>query len=524
MSPNSGKPVADNLSGTDVALDEQINEQLKAIKNPAERRTLAGLLRQLSRLPLEHMRAAVEASAPIAAISLRASVEFLRAAPDVARVLEPAELRAWGELGRRLTLADVDSGARFFVTGAGQFASVPPATRPFVFQVCSRQMILSAATAAETFQAAPELAREIESPDVLRSVYEIAAVVSRRSAKHSADFLKATPVVKKTLQVTNRSNSFSRGLPPADLESIAGSSPPLNEPPMRAAIDLVKAFAEHAGGIAADAWISLPTAIADLDRDDALKLMRRVASFLERGGGAALQVLVAGGDILRTLPESFNEWIDLLWTVASHGNAGLVAFTRASPAVFQTIVSETDRQHAVSLTHRVINLTRQVARIDAESALACLRSSAKALRTVSIDQFESWARAGLITSDTRTRRSYYALETRTSNDALRVGSNGLSLEVVQHWLALYVEALTGRSVEIVSLAAVPIESRIGDGHRIHLPSVVAEFGDEELDFRLYKVLAAHAAGQMEFGTHDRDTEDLRAAYLSSIDSCCSIAR
>ncbi len=37
MSPNSGKPVADNLSGTDVALDEQINEQLKAIKNPAER-------------------------------------------------------------------------------------------------------------------------------------------------------------------------------------------------------------------------------------------------------------------------------------------------------------------------------------------------------------------------------------------------------------------------------------------------------------------------------------------------------
>ena len=495
-------------------LDEQINEQLEAVKNPAERRTLAGLLRQLSKLPLEHTRAAVETSATIATVSLRATVEFLRATPDIARVLEPAELRAWGELGRRLTLADVDSGVRFFVTGAGQFASVPPATRPFVFQVCSRQMILSAATAAETFQAAPELAREIESPDVLRSVYEIAAVVSRRSAKHSADFLKATPVVMKTLQVTNRSNSFSRGLPPADLESIAGSSPPLNEPPMRAAIDLVKAFAEHAGGIAADAWISLPTAIADLDRDDALKLMRRVASFLERGGGAALQVLVAGGDILRTLPESFNEWIDLLWTVASHGNAGLVAFTRASPAVFQTIVSETDRQHAVSLTHRVINLTRQVARIDAESALACLRSSAKALRTVSIDQFESWARAGLITSDPRTRRSYYALETRTSNEALRVGSNGLSLEVIQHWLALYVEALTGRSVEIVALAAVPLESRIGDGHRIHLPSVVAEFGDEELDFRLYKVLAAHAAGQMEFGTHDRDTEDLRAAYAT----------
>ena len=43
-------------------LDDQINEQLEAIKNPVERRTLAGLLRQLSKLPLEHTRAAVETS------------------------------------------------------------------------------------------------------------------------------------------------------------------------------------------------------------------------------------------------------------------------------------------------------------------------------------------------------------------------------------------------------------------------------------------------------------------------------
>jgi hypothetical protein len=32
---------------------------------------------------------------------------------------------------------------------------------------------------------------------------------------------------------------------------------------------------------------------------------------------------------------------------------------------------------------------------------------------------------------------------------------------------------------------------------------VNEFGDEELDFRLYKVLASHAAGQIEFGTYER---------------------
>src|SRR5207237_605116 len=149
-----------------------------------------------------------------------------------------------------------------------------------------------------------------------------------------------------------------------------------------------------------------------------------------------------------------------------------------------------------------------------ESALACLRSSAKALQTVSIDQFESWARAGLVAGDTRARRSYYALETRSSNEALRAGDAGVSLESVQALLRLYVEGLTGRAVEIAPLAAVPLETRIADGRTIHLPSVVAEFGDEELDFRLYKVLAAHAAGQIEFGTYQRDSEDLRAAFAS----------
>ena len=242
--------------------------------------------------------------------------------------------------------------------------------------------------------------------------------------------------------------------------------------------------------------------------------MRRATNFLERGGAAALNVLIAGGEILRTLPECFDVWIDRLWTVAAHGNAGLVAFIRASPASFQTIAAQADHQRATELARRVIALTCEVARIDSETALACFRSSAKALHTVSIEQFESWARAGLIAGDTRARRSYYALETRSSNEALSAGGGGMSLESVQVLLRLYVEGLTGRAVEIAPLAAVPVESRIGDGRTIHLPSVVTEFGDEELDFRLYKVLTAHAAGQIEFGTYARDTEDLRAAYAT----------
>ncbi len=100
---------------------------------------------------------------------------------------------------------------------------------------------------------------------------------------------------------------------------------------------------------------------------------------------------------------------------------------------------------------------------------------------------------------------------------MQTTGGGLALEDVAQTLRFYVEALTGRAVEVAPLAAVPDEQRIGDGRTIHLPSTVAEFGDEALDFRLYKVLAAHAAGQIEFGTRARDTAELRAAYASLAD-------
>jgi len=497
--------------------EEKLNEQVSAVKNPAERRTVAGLLRQISELPLEHARAAIETSAAIAAVSLRASIEFLRAVPSVAQVVDAEELRAWGELGRRLTMNEVESGVGFFIAGTGDFAAVPSGVRPFVLQVCSRQVILAPASAAETFRTAHLLAHEITEPELLRSIYEVAAEIARRSARHSSEFLDVSPAVIARISRMHPP-AYAGGTdtsPRADSEFMAGSSPPLNTAEVTAAaIELARAFASRAGGIAADAWAALPGAVEKLDSESALKLIRRATSFLERGGGSALQVLIAGGEILRLLPECFDDWIDLLWAVASHGNAGLVAFVRSSPGFFQTIVAQTNRANATELARRVMTLTRQVAQVDAESALACLRSSAKALRTVSIDQFESWARSGLVTGDVRARRSYYALETRSSNEALAAGGAGLPLESVQQLLRLYVEGLTGRTVEIAPLAAVPVEARIGDGRTIHLPSVVAEFGVEELDFRLYKVLAAHAAGQIEFGTHARDTDDLRAAFAA----------
>jgi hypothetical protein len=458
----------------------------------AERQSFLKLTRELAGLPLDKSAAALETSAAIAGISLRAGIEFLRATPAAAEVLEAAELRSWGDLGRRLALGDAENAITFFAEGVAHLKDLPANVHPLVFQLCSRQITLSSQIAIETFRNLPALAKTISDPSQLTAVLDVASEISRRSAKHSAEFLRQTPEV---------------------LERLRRIKDPVVT---KLGIELAAEFASRAGGIAADAWTALPAALGSLNSPDALKLLSSTVGFLDRGGGSALQVLITGGDILRTVPEIFDEWLMLLWTVARHGNASLVAFVRSSPRFVRSLAGQPDRARLINLAQRVINLTREIAEADGEAALACFRSSSLALQTVSIRQFEEWARQGLAVhnKDARARRSYFALETRGSYDALRTGSNGLALETVRHLLILYIEGLTGHEVEISPLAAVPLESRIADGRTIHLPSVVAEFADDELDFRLYKVLAAHAAGQIEFGTYEQGTASLQSAYTT----------
>jgi nitric oxide reductase NorD protein len=450
-------------------------------QHSAERQSFLELTRSLTGLPLDQAAAVLETSASIGAISLRAGIEFLRAAPAVAHVLQPAEMRSWGEMGRRLAMTDYESAVTFFAEGIDALRTVSPELRPPIFVLCARQMVLSTAVGRETLHSFPTLAAEINDDELLRAILDVSTEVARRSAKHSAEFLNAGSTVARKLK------SFQ--------------NPELT----KAAVDLAGAFAARAGGIAADAWAVTPDAIAELSATDAIRLLKNANDFLERGGGAALHVLIAGGEILRRAPEIFDEWIALLWVVATHGNASLVAFVRSSPGFIRLLNADPNRAAAIALSLRVLTLTEEIAAVDGEAALACFRSSARALRSVSIEQFEAWARRGLTSgrTDSRARRSYFSLETRGSYEALLSGSAGLALESVQHLLRLYVEALTGREVEIAPLAAVPDEARIDDGRTIHLPSLVNEFSDEDLDFRLYKVLAAHAAGQIEFGTYER---------------------
>ncbi|HMS09149.1 MAG TPA: hypothetical protein PKE66_06680, partial [Pyrinomonadaceae bacterium] len=138
------------------------------------KQTLTDLAKHLSRLPADKRRAAVEVSAALAGVSLRVSRDFVEAVPKAAKLLSADDLRAWGELGRRVAMGNADLGTRFFEQGVTQLAAVPQASRRFVFQICTRQLVLSSSVALETYNFIPELAREINDPAFLSSILALA--------------------------------------------------------------------------------------------------------------------------------------------------------------------------------------------------------------------------------------------------------------------------------------------------------------------------------------------------------------
>jgi nitric oxide reductase NorD protein len=465
--------------------------------------SLTGLAAGLSRLAPEKRRAAMETSAALAGVSLRVSRDFIEAVPEAAEILSADNLRAWGELGRKLAMGKAETGTRFFSAGVEGLSAVPEQGRSLLFEICTRQLVLSSSISLETYEFVPKLAAEVHEPELLTEILGLAADIARRSAKHSYDLLKRTlPVVQAIERFGDEQGDVAE-----------------------AVVALASSFANRTGGMTADLWAGLPEALEGLEASEAVLLSSRGAELLDHGGSVTLHFINAGGEVLRIEPTVFEDWCSVLTTIASGGNAVLIAFLRATPRFFRRIerlsLEGADAGSVkIRAIRRILSLAGEIAETDPESALAAFRSSAPALEGVSVDQFEEWIEIGLRTmkdSSAKARRSYFALETRQSNDTLRKTRTGLRLEEIQHVLRLYVEALTGREVEIDALTAMPQESRIGDGRTIYLPNAIAEFDTEEMDFRLYKVLAAYGAGQIEFGTFAKDTAELRAAFTDLAD-------
>jgi nitric oxide reductase NorD protein len=473
--------------------EKEVKKQLKKHLKGVGGSTIENLVKRMGGLPYERVLLTTDIGASLAATNLRAAVEMLKAAPEVSRLIDVADLRVWGEVGKRLSATSVDSAASFFQESAKVLEAIPEDMRSPVLRLVNKQAALSANTATESFNSAPVIISTIRDPENVAQVLTICLELARHSVKHSNDLFLAAPQV---------------------IAQIKTHTPELGDELVKRALTLTSAFAFRSGGTAAEFFSELPSVIVGADRESVERLFEITESYLDRSGGVALQYFKAASRVLTIAgKDSFERWTMLAKKVALQGNAASYHFMKQSPAIVAELAARAGPPRRTQVVAAVLEIVEEIAERSTIAAVECFKASPLALGAASLGQFRDWARRGIekLSDNSRRVQAYYSLESKASQEALFKIEGGLTLDTIAHTLRLYVEGLTGRSLHIASLASIPDEAKIGDGNTIYLPSVVAEFEDERENFRLFKVLAAHGAGQIEFLTFAADSPDLLAA-------------
>jgi nitric oxide reductase NorD protein len=478
-----------------------VNEKEKEVKKHLKRHlrgvassTLEGLVKRLGSLPYDRLLLTTDISVSLASINLRAAVEMLRAAPEVSRLIDAGDTRVWGEIGKRLSATSAESAIGFFQSSTATLSSIADDMRSPVLRLVNKQAALSANTAIESFDSSPRIINAISNHDCAAQILTICLELARHSVKHSNDLLLAAPQVISQLEAAGNMTVVQR------------------------ALSLTSSFAFRSGGTAAEFFGELPSVVAAAEPEAVERLFAITETYLDRSGGVALQYFKAASRVLTVAgTASFEQWTALAKRVALQGNAASYHFMKQSPQIVAELAARFGPQRRGKVVAAVLEVVEEIAEHNTMAAVECFKASPLALRAASLGQFRDWARRGLQkgTDSSRRTQAYYSLESKASQEALFKIEGGLTLDSVAHTLRLYVEGLTGRSLNIASLASIPDEAKIGDGKTIYLPSVVAEFEGEKENFRLFKVLAAHAAGQIEFETYLKDSPATLAALADT---------
>jgi len=479
-----------DMDSTEKEITRKLKKHLKGMTSAA----LDALAKRLGVLPAERMLLTTDIGISLAALNLRAAVEMMKASPEVSRLIDASDMRIWGEIGKRLSATSVEAAASFFQTSAAILDAVAEDLRSPVLRLVNKQAALSANTAMDSFKSAPQIIRAIGDGETSAQMLTISLELARHSVKHSHDLFMAAPQVLAQIKASK------------------------DEPLVRRALALTAAFAYRSGGTAAEFFSDLPAVFGSADTQPIEKLFAITESYLDRSGGVALQYFKAASRVLTIAGvDSFERWTDLAKRVALQGNAASYHFMKQSPHIIAELAARARVNRRAEVISSVLQVVEEIADRHTAAAVECFKASPLALSAASLGQFREWARRGIERNTENSRRiqAYYALESKASQEALFKIEGGLTLDAVSHTLRLYVEGLTGRVLNIASLTAVPDEAKIGDGKTIYLPSVVAEFEDERENFRLFKVLAAHGAGQIEFQTYSMDAPDLLAAMAET---------
>jgi hypothetical protein len=286
--------------------EKEVKRTLKRILKGGAAQNVDAIARRIGALPYEQVKAALDSAISIASASLRASVEMLKVAPEVSRLIDAGDMRLWGEIGKRLSATSQESSVDFFHSSPSVLESLDAGLRPPVLRLVSKQAALSSNTAVQSFKNAPSLIESIHDTERVAQILSICLELARQSVKHSNDLLRAAPQVLANLNASfedRRAEMIDR------------------------ALALTSSFAYKSGGTAADFFAELPEVTSFASRESLDNLFSITEAYLDRSGGVALQYFKAASRVLSMAgDEAFNRWTSVAQRVALQGNAASYHF------------------------------------------------------------------------------------------------------------------------------------------------------------------------------------------------------
>jgi nitric oxide reductase NorD protein len=427
------------------------------------------------------------------------------------------------ELLRKLTalLADgLDRAAAARL--AGQLAGSGQGTALLELLTELRESSRKAATAA--IEILPEVFAILGEESVVTWI-DLIVSLSEQSGAAAIKFCKESPELFGTMDAAMAKSALTMTLELAEQDA-------------NVALEAIRQAAGVAGSAGVDAlpmWAQIGTDLAKLDYVLGIEFFRR------------------GPDILKVLPvEDLKTWASVSVKLVMPHSLGkpdymaALAFFRTSAMLLGDLAAPGVRKRVLALAslladrspeqaieflgeapgwlrripdtqwqERVLQYGALVAEQDTAAALAYLRRAPEVIELagptesappVMMERFEKWYRGGMdvLAYNPEAARAYFAVETRKALEAVEEAASGVALRSVARMLKLFAEGLSGQPVTIRSLEegndTVPHTRASSEGATISLPARMRRYPSREENLRGYKVMTAHEAGHLEYGT------------------------
>lgn len=242
----------------------------------------------------------------------------------------------------------------------------------------------------------------------------------------------------------------------------------------------------------------LPEGFADLEESERLSFYRLVRTAAYRSPQVAAALYRSLPRSVQALPAALRGLlVRCLQAAATFDPEPLPALVPLLGPTLHTLPPESRLPLLERIAQLALTFPAGVARL--------FRALVRAYDEVGAEGVVAWIAAGeeIARRNSRAGEAFFALESRTSLLTLRHASPAVSLSEVQGLLLKYLHMLCGAAVGLKETDSLsfppPLAHGVGDA--LPLPAAVEVFPTYEENFRLYRVLAAHQAGRLEFGTY-----------------------